>query len=613
MGDEAGGRTGRDDRESDATLACAWSAMTAVADRPLEAGEEDCFETLPDAVIIIDQSGRIVRANQQCLKTFGYTDRELVGKQVELLIPARMRTGHVAHRRSFQERPTIRQMGAGLELRGCRKDGGEFPVDIMLSPLGGSEGTTLAVIRDVSEMSKIKEKLSELAYTDELTGLANRAALYRDLRVLVAAAESPDSSFAVALFDLDKFKVVNDTLGHSSGDDLLRMASKRWRGSVRDDVRLYRLGGDEFMAVIPDCGDPRAVAVIVTRLLDALAEPFSITGRQIHISSSAGIALAPADGKTADVLFANADLALYRAKAEGINRFAFFKKNFRAEIESRERLNVQLRTALLEGHFELFFQPIVCLDARRIVGAEALLRLWDDGRAIAPAAFMSVLETNPLVNEVGDWILAEACRAAARLKRKGPADFRVAMNLFPSQFDNPDLPSQVARELGANGLSPASLHLEITESVALNNSEAVLRSMRALRGMGVGLAFDDFGTGYASLSFLTVMPLTHIKIDSSFTRELPDSPTYAPIVRSLVQMTKDLGMGLIAEGVENHAQEGFLRDLGCPEAQGYLYGRPVPLPELERMLDQGGNFLSGANERARQGSAGPWKRELARR
>lgn len=554
-----------------------------------EAKEEDCFETLPDSVIVVDRSGRIVRANQQCLNTFGFTAREMIGKQVELLIPARMRKVHVAHRRSYQERPTIRQMGVGLELKGCRKDGDEFPVDIMLSPLSESEGTTLAVIRDVSEMAKIKERLSELAYRDELTGLANRVALYRDLRGLMAKTGLQDRPFAVALFDLDKFKVVNDTLGHSAGDDLLRMASKRWRGRVRECVRLYRLGGDEFMAVIPETGDAGKVSAIVTRLLEALGDPFVIAGRQIHISSCAGVALAPTDGSTVDTLLANADLALYRAKAQGTNRCAFFRDEFRAEVEARERLNAQLRTALVEGHFEMFFQPTVCLADRRIIGAEALLRLWDNGRVIAPAAFMPVLETNPLANEVGDWILSEVCRAAARIRARGPRDFRVAFNLFPSQFGNPNLPKRIANELDANGLSPEALHLEITESIALKNSDAVLSLMRTLRAMGVGLAFDDFGTGYASLSFLTVMPLTHIKIDSSFIRELPDSQTYSAIVRSLVRMTRDLGMGLIAEGVENQAQEKFLRELGCPEAQGYLYGRPVPLSILEEILDNSGD------------------------
>lgn len=547
----------------------------------------DIFDCLPDAVLAVGPDGLIVRANRQCFRIFGYAPHEIIGEPVELLIPPQMRERHAGHRRKYMASPTIRQMGAGLDLKGYRKDGSEIAVDIMLSPLPGTGGATLAVIRDVSEMLRIKEQLSHLAFHDDLTGLLNRAALYRDLNLHFAMQSEPVAPLAIILFDLDKFKVVNDTLGHSAGDELLRTAAARMAAVVKQGCRLYRLGGDEFMIVLPNCAEAGAAAWIVEDVQRSLVRPFHIAGRAIHVSCSAGIAVAPSDGNKIDDLLANADLALYQAKAQGLNRSQAFHDSLRAEIEAKEQLVTRLRQALGNDGYQLYFQPVVRLDDGEIVGAEALLRLHDNGRVIAPAAFMEVLESCPIAQDVGDWIIVEACKAVAAIRRSGHPNFWMAINLFACQLEDPILPNQISALLEAHDLLPNALHIEITETVALKNNQAIITSLSELRSLGIALAFDDFGTGYASLSLLTDMPLSHLKIDSSFIRNVPENRMQSSIVRFLIEMAGDLDILVVAEGVENAAQERFLRNLGCPFAQGYRYGRPLPTEQFERLVANG--------------------------
>lgn len=541
---------------------------------------DQLFDVIPDALVVVDEDGAIVRVNRYCLNLFGYSESELIGQAVEMLMPAPMRASHGRHRREYQRHPTVRHMKAGLDLMARRKDGSEFPVDIMLSPVSQPVGGTVAVVRDVSVFERFNKEIRHLAYRDSLTGLRNRAALYDDLK----KAFQTGGIFAVALLDLDKFKEVNDTLGHSAGDALLKLVAKRCQGSMRDNGMIYRFGGDEFIAVIHDFPDKEAVDSIVARLLDRLAAPFDLEKRTIFINSSAGVAFSQEDGPSVDELLANADLALYRAKAKGGGCHVRFHDSYRAEAVTRNLLNSRLREALEKKRFELFYQPTVSLRDGAIVGAEALLRWRDNGRIIAPSAFIDLLGASPLSEAVGEWILSEACSAASDIRAQGFQSFRIAVNLFPSQLANPAFPDLVERIANRFELNPTGLQLEITETIALQESEAFVGPLRRLRSMGIGLAFDDFGTGFASLSFLTKMPLTHIKLDRSFVTDVPASSKYTAIVSALLRMSVELGLGVIAEGVENEAQAKFLRDCGCDEAQGFLYGRPLPLADFWRLL-----------------------------
>lgn len=583
-------------------------------EKPVELAERDCtpdsldevsllpddrlFEIIPDALVIVDGAGQIVHVNRKCLEMFGYETCELIGCPVEKLMPQRLRRKHSSHRREYQREPSVRHMKAGLDLMGRRKNGTEFPVDIMLSPLAGPTKGTIAVVRDITSIEEMNKKVSELAYRDSLTDLPNRSSLYVDLEQRIRASARKRSSFAVALFDLDRFKEVNDTLGHSAGDKLLKLVAQRCSEAVRDDVQIYRLGGDEFTAVMPDCTDRGCVQALVKRLLNVLSAPFTVENRAIFVNSSAGVVIAPEDGTSVDELLANADLALYKAKARGGGCHVFFHDSYRAEAVTRASLNSRLRMALKEKNFELFYQPTVELQGRRVVGAEALLRWHDNGRIIAPSIFIDLLGNSPISNSVGGWILSEACQTASDFRASGFERFRIAVNLFPSQLADPRFPAQVERILADSGLPAHGLQLEITENIALQENDSSLAALKRLRAMGVGLAFDDFGTGFASLSLLAKMPLTHIKLDRSFITDLPASPTHGPIVRALLRMCSEMGLCVIAEGVENQTQEEFLRHSGCEEAQGFLYGPPLPFHDFRRHLVQRDAFSIREEKRA---------------
>ena len=542
-------------------------------------------DLIPDAIVTVDRAGIIRQVNSQLTAMFGYQAGELIGQPIEILLPERARHRHVHLRAAFQLSPTMRPMGGGLELRGCRKDGSEFPVDIMLSSLSAADGLVLAVIRDTTTSKLLSEKLPQLAYSDPLTSLPNRSALYRELgKVLEGDPATPIAPTSIALFDLDGFKEVNDTMGHSCGDQLLKEVALRWTAVVGEGPRIYRLGGDEFVALVSNCGDPRRIAEIAKTMLQALEKPFEIAGAVVFISASAGIAVAPADGADIEELIANVDMALYKAKANGRGSSVFFHNALRADVHARRELELKLRQAYAQGDLELYFQPQVRLADATVVGSEALLR-WNQGRTVvAPGAFIEMLAASPIAAAVGSWILRTACETAASWRNMGLRPTRVAVNLFPSQFHSPVFVAELQEVLAATGLPPNSLELEITENIALHRNAATLAPLRRLRHLEVHIALDDFGTGYASLSFLTQMPLTRIKIDQSFVRGLPDDHKLVAIVRSLIAMAHNLGLGVIAEGVETVAQAKFLRSEGCDEVQGFLFAKPLTASAFEALL-----------------------------
>jgi diguanylate cyclase (GGDEF)-like protein len=426
-------------------------------------------------------------------------------------------------------------------------------------------------------------KLKRLAHYDNLTGLANRVSLHNDLNEVIRANRGPT---AIAIFDLDGFKDVNDTLGHSTGDILLREVARRLSEFVADGGRFYRLGGDEFVLVKTACGDPIEIVGIVGSVLRRLAEKFEISGHQLFVGASAGIAMAPADGDDIEELVSNADLALYDAKSAGGNTCRLFLPVMRARTIARRELDVELRRASANRDFELFFQPQVRTSDGAVIGAEALLRWRHPQRGIlAPGAFIEALSESPVVLEVGRWILQSACKQAAAWRQAG-FPLRIGVNLFSAQFHGETLIADVEAALSHSGLPPDALEIEITENIALGEQEESLQALHTLRAKGVKLAFDDFGTGYASLSYLARYPLTRIKIDQSFVRKIAGAFTLADtaIVRSIIVMAHHLGLEVIAEGVETLAQVAFLRAEKCEELQGYLYAKPLSAADFEAYL-----------------------------
>jgi predicted signal transduction protein with EAL and GGDEF domain len=352
----------------------------------------------------------------------------------------------------------------------------------------------------------------------------------------------------------------------------------------REGVRFYRLGGDEFVLVQADCGDPRVVGQSVTTTLRRLAEKFEVAEHTLFVGASAGIAIAPTDGSDVEELMSSADLALYDAKAAGGNTFRLFVPALRAKASARRELDAELRRACANNEFELFFQPQVRSGDGTLTGAEALLRWRHPGRGVlAPGAFIDALSESPVVLEVGRWILAAACEQATRWRIAGLSAFRIGVNLFPAQFHAKTLRTDVEAALHATRLPAHALEIEITENIALGEQQENLDAVRALRQEGVNFAFDDFGTGYASLSYLTRYPLSRLKIDQSFVRKISEGSSLedTAIVRSIIAMAHNLGLEVIAEGVENEFQAAFLRKEKCEELQGYLYGKPMPAWEFE--------------------------------
>ncbi len=539
------------------------------------------FELSQDMILVTDRRGTISRVSPIVESILGYLPEELVGRSAaDIVWPDDLEETRAAMRAARMGRST-----RNCETRYVRKDG--RVVTLAWSGVWSEpEQIYFFTCRDVTERKVIDERLKQLAHYDPLTGLPNRESLWNDLSELMYAGAEPDGrQVTVAMFDLDGFKDVNDTLGHSTGDRLLLEVARRVSERAAPNARFYRLGGDEFVLVLSDCGDPLKAGELVGDLIDALGHPFEVNGQELYIGASAGIAIAFAHGSSVDELLSNADLAQYDAKAAGGRCYRLFMPILRAKAETRRELDIELRRAWEQREFLLYFQPQLRLSDGVITGAEALLRWQHPERGIlAPGSFIGALADSPVVQEVGRWILDSACETAAALRAKGH-HLCIGINLFPAQFQ-PSLQSEIERALMKYGLPGECLEIEITENVALGQDDALLTPLRALRRKGVRLAFDDFGTGYASLSFLTRYPLTRLKIDQSFVRKISDrsSPEDTAIVRSIILMAHSLGLSVIAEGVETAAQAAFLHSEECDEVQGYLYAKPLSLNKFEEML-----------------------------
>jgi diguanylate cyclase (GGDEF)-like protein len=418
-----------------------------------------------------------------------------------------------------------------------------------------------------------------MARHDALTGLANRMQLLEKMEEAFARSRRRGEKFSVFMFDLDLFKAVNDSLGHPVGDALLKAVADRLKACTRETDTIARLGGDEFALLQLANGNQRESAIILAnKLLERIAAPYEIDGHQIVIGTSIGIALAPADGTTADQLLKNADLALYRAKAEGRNGFRLFDTAMDAEARARHALQADLRSALAHNEFELHYQTVYDAATRQACGAEALVR-WRHPQLgmVPPNQFVSIAEEVGMIVPLGEWILRTACQEAARW----PEPIKVAVNLSPAQFRDCNLAEMVADALIQSGLSPDRLELEITESVLLQKSASNLTMLHQFKSLGISVVLDDFGTGYSSLSYLRMFPFDKIKIDRSFVSELSNRADCAAIVCAITGLGRGLNILTTAEGVETEEQLDLLRAAGVDQIQGYLLCRPCPAEELE--------------------------------
>ncbi|MBH0236898.1 putative bifunctional diguanylate cyclase/phosphodiesterase [Methylobrevis albus] len=435
----------------------------------------------------------------------------------------------------------------------------------------------LTAFVDVTERRRSEERMTHMARHDPLTGLPNRLAYGEFIVEAVSRARIAGQHLSVLLIDLDNFKTVNDTLGHSVGDELLQQVASRLRECLGDDCFVARLGGDEFAVLVPVAPGSVADEQIAARLIANLSTTAIVGGHQVAAGASIGIARMPADMDVAEQFLKNADLALYRAKAAGRGTFRHFEPGMDEQLQRRRHLEMDLRQALVRGELSLHYQPLVNLQSGRTSGYEALLRWTHPERgSVPPADFIALAEETGLIGDIGRFVLERACADAAAW----PEDTKVAVNLSPAQFRNGGILATVMRALERTGLQPSRLELEITESLLMEKSESALATLRALRALGVGISMDDFGTGYSSLSYLRSFPFTKIKIDKSFIRDLHTSPDSQAIVSAIVSLGRSLKMTVIAEGIEDPADLALLLAEGCVEGQGYLFSVPLPLDQL---------------------------------
>ena len=445
-----------------------------------------------------------------------------------------------------------------------------------------AQGGWVAIYEDITERHRAEESIAHMARHDALTQLPNRVLLREKMAEGLARIETHNETMAVCYLDLDNFKGVNDTLGHPIGDKLLGIIAARVRGVVGEDDTIARLGGDEF-AVLQSNSSADAAGKLARRLVEVISEPIHIDGQEINSSVSIGIALAPNDGSAADHLMKCADLALYRAKAEGRGTFRFFEPDMDARIQARRALEVDLRRALTSGEFSLAYQPQINLAGNELVAMEALLRWHHPQRGpVPPSEFIPLAEETGLIVPLGEWVLREACKDAAQW----PKSVRVAVNLSPVQFRNRGLVTMVTQALAAARVAPNRLELEITEAVLLQDDEMIVTMLHQLRALGVRIAMDDFGTGYSSLSYLRSFPFDKIKIDRSFIKDIDRNRDSAVIIKAIASLGQSLGIETTAEGVETEEQLEIVRRAGCTEMQGYLVSKPRPAAEAADLIAQ---------------------------
>jgi diguanylate cyclase (GGDEF)-like protein len=441
----------------------------------------------------------------------------------------------------------------------------------------------VATHEDITEQRRSEVKIEYMAHHDSLTDLANRVLLNERLEHALGQIDQ-DEIVAVHHLDLDQFKAVNDTFGHPAGDKLLKIVAERLRDLVRETDTIARMGGDEFVIVQAPIAEPADATSLAQRIIRLMSEAFDIEGHQVVIGASIGIAVGPGDGLSPDKLLRNADLALYRAKGDGRGTFRFFEPAMDLQMQTRRIMEQDLRKALPAGEFELYYQPVVNLASNEISGFEALIR-WNHPQRglVSPGTFIPLAEEIGFIVPLGEWVIRQACATAARW----PGDVRVAINISAVQFRNPGLLQVIIGALATSGLQPTRLEIEITETVLLQNKEATLAVLHQLRALGVRIALDDFGTGYSSLTYLQSFPFDKIKIDRSFVKDITENTGSLNIVRAVAALASGMGMTATAEGVETREQLDTITSEGCTEMQGFLFSRPLPAREIERL------FLSG--------------------
>lgn len=546
---------------------------------------EEVIENLREGLIITEPDGTIIRTNHAFTEITGYGPEEAVGNN-----PSMLQSGQQS--RSFYQSmwETIQSEGRWQgEVWNRRKDGTVYPEWLSISNIRDEAGEVryyVGIFFDITDRKEAEERLRYLSYYDGLTGLANRELFHEHSSHALEVAERENEQVALMFIDLDRFKGINEGLGHAQGDALLEEAARRMREELAPGDTLARLSGDEFAVLLEGVQDTDDVAAAASRLLRPLERPFHLGEQEIYATGSLGIAVYPYDGRDLTTLLRNAESAMYQAKNEGGNGFRFYASEMNEMAAERIALEAELRRSVDKGEgFSLHYQPKVIAADGRIIGNEALLR-WrgDDGRTVSPAQFVPVLEETGLIGVVGDQILAEACRQTRLWRDEGHRDLTVAVNLAAPQFRHTNVVQEIDRALERSGLAPDGLELEITESMLMTDIFRVRQTLHALQELGVSVALDDFGTGYSSLAYLRDFPINTLKIDRSFVQDLERGG--GAVTRTILSLAENLGVQSVAEGVETEEQLDYMRRYGCDLIQGFLFARPADAGTISELLQR---------------------------
>ena len=547
---------------------------------------ENIFRHTLEGILITDTEGTIEKVNPSFTDITGYREDEVIGENPRIL-----KSDH--HDQAFYRklwRHLIEHGSWEGEIWNRKKSGEAYPEWLSITSLKDSRGKVrnyLSMFHDITEKKHQEKRLEQLAYHDGLTNLPNRKLFMDRFKMAIASASRDKELTALLFIDIDDFKNINDTLGHPAGDNLLVQVKEKILSVCREEDTLARHGGDEFVLLLPSLQNSQSVTAVASRILALFNSPYIIEGYEHFVSVSIGIALSPDDGEDVTTLLKHADLALYNAKGMGKNTFAFFKESLNRRMVRRKLIETELRKAIRETNFLLYFQPKMDIRERRVVSIEALLR-WQlsPDEWVSPAEFIPVAEQTDLILPIGSWVMRTAVKFLKELHDGGHRDITMGINVSPKQFLTPGFIEEVQTIIEEHEIAPSSVILEITEHVLMHDVRYSKEILRKLRDLGFHISIDDFGTGYSSLSYLKEFPVSEIKIDRSFIKDLPDSRHASAITRSLIAVASTLDYSIVAEGVESEEHAEFLQRHRCHIGQGYLYSKPIPKEELVEFIQR---------------------------